>query len=63
MKKIWMLASLIRQREMLENLISHFEQKQRLHREDYDLYDHVTLQIEKNLKQLRNEKNLQKEAL
>lgn len=53
MHKDFMISNLVKQKDLLEKLITHFEKKQRLDRHDHILYDKTTTQIEKNLRRLR----------
>ena len=49
-----MLLYLIRrQQTMLNRLIDEFSRKESLEAKDYDLYDRISLEVERNLRSLR----------
>lgn len=52
-EKEFMIASLRKQRDLLNGLVSQIKQKEELDKGTRLLYDQVTKQVEENLKQLK----------
>ena len=52
-EKEFMMAGLRKQRDLLNELIQHLKSKSDLDPEARVLYDHVTKEVERNLKQLK----------